>query len=189
MPNPIEFETERLFMRQWRPSDRAPFAELNADPRVMDYFPAPLERDESDALADRCQALIEQRGWGFWAVELKASAEFIGFLGLHVPIAELPFSPCVEIGWRLAFQHWHKGLATEAARGALEAGFDRLDLAEIVSFTTLGNQRSRAVMQRIGMREASRFEHPSIPIGHPLRAHCLYRLSQVDYRAQQIAGD
>lgn len=117
MPNPIEFETERLFMRQWRPSDRAPFAELNADPRVMEYFPAPLERDESNALADRCQALIEQRGWGFWAVELKASAEFIGFLGLHVPIAELPFSPCVEIGWRLAFQHWHKGLATEAARG------------------------------------------------------------------------
>ena len=104
MPNPIEFETERLFMRQWRPSDRAPFAELNADPRVMEYFPAPLERDESDALADRCQALIEQRGWGFWAVELKGSAEFIGFLGLHVPIAELPFSPCVEIGWRLAFQ-------------------------------------------------------------------------------------
>lgn len=92
-------------------------------------FPAPLERDESDALADRCQALIEQRGWGFWAVELKASAEFIGFLGLHVPIAELPFSPCVEIGWRLAFQHWHRGLATEAARGALEVGFDRLDLA------------------------------------------------------------
>lgn len=95
----------------------------------------------------------------------------------------------MEIGWRLAFQHWHKGLATEAARGALEVGFDRLDLAEIVSFTTLGNQRSRAVMQRIGMREASRFEHPSIPIGHPLRAHCLYRLSQVDYRAQRIAGD
>lgn len=175
----IEFETERLRLRQWHDSDREPFAALNADPKVMAFFPALLTRAESDAMADRCQALIAERGWGFWAVETKATREFIGFVGLHAVAPELPFAPGVEIGWRLAVKHWGKGFATEAAGGALRVGFEQLGLPEIVSFTAVGNMRSRAVMERLGMLEAKEtFEHPKIPVGHVLRTHCLYRLSR-----------
>lgn len=177
----IEFETERLFLRQWKPADRAPFAALNSDPRVMEFFPALLTRAESDAMADRCESLIHERGWGFWAVELKASREFIGFVGLHIPSVRLPFSPCVEAGWRLAFQHWGKGFASEAAGGALRIGFSSLGLNEIVSFTAVGNRRSRAVMEKLAMRESGVFEHPQIPEGSSLRWHCLYRLPRDHY--------
>ncbi|HEX5055813.1 MAG TPA: GNAT family N-acetyltransferase [Gammaproteobacteria bacterium] len=181
----IEIETERLRLRQWLPVDREPFAALNADPKVTQYFPFPIDRTASDAMADRCETLIAERGWGFWAAEIKQQRQFIGFIGLHIPVPELPFSPCVEIGWRLAFQYWGKGYATEAARGCLRAGFERLDLAEIVAFTAIGNMRSRAVMQRLGMREdpVAEFEHPKIPVGHPLRLHCLYRLSRSQWLA------
>lgn len=179
MTEQIEFNTERLRLRQWRDADREPFAALNADPKVMEFFPAILTRAESDAIADRCQALIAQRGWGFWAVETITTREFIGFVGLHTPAPELPFSPCVEIGWRLAAKHWGKGFATEAARGALRTGFEQLGLPEIVSFTSVGNIRSRAVMERLGMLEAGEtFEHPNIPSSHVLSKHCLYRLSR-----------
>lgn len=182
----IEFETERLRLRQWLPSDREPFAELNADARVMEFFPSTLERAASDALADRCEALIAEHGWGFWAAETRKTGEFIGFVGLHVPPPELPCSPCVEIGWRLAFQYWGQGLATEAARGALQVGFDELRLQEIVSFTAVHNIRSRAVMERLGMSETdTTFGHPALPIDSPLREHCLYRLSQEQW-SQQI---
>jgi RimJ/RimL family protein N-acetyltransferase len=176
----IEPVTARLQLRQWRESDRLPFAQLNADPRVMEYFPATLDRAASDALVDRCQALIAQQGWGFWAVEIKETCELIGFVGLHRPIAELPFSPCVEVGWRLAYDYWGKGYATEAATAALQVGFEILELPEIVSFTAVMNQRSRAVMERLGMQEsaAETFEHPLVPVGHRLRQHCLYRLSR-----------
>lgn len=177
----IKFETNRLRLRQWESADREPFALMNADPRVMEFFPAPLGRVESDAMADRCQSLITERGWGFWVAESKATKAFIGFVGLHIPSPELPFSPCVEVGWRLAFQHWGKGFATEAARGALRVGFELLDLPEIVSFTTLNNFRSRAVMERLGMLEAEMFEHPHVPEGSALRQHCLYRLSHETY--------
>jgi RimJ/RimL family protein N-acetyltransferase len=179
----IEFNTERIFLRQWRTTDYEPFAALNADPRVMEFFPAPLGRSASDATADRCQTGITERGWGFWAVETRDSQDFIGFVGLNIPIAELPFCPCIEIGWRLAFQHWGKGFATEAAKGALSVGFNRLGLSEVVSFTALQNLRSRAVMERLGMREATleTFEHPNVPVGSPLRQHCLYRLSQAQW--------
>lgn len=186
-PKRIAFDTERLRLRQWRVADLAPFAALNADPRVMAFFPATLDRKASDAMADRCQSLIAERGWGFWAVERKESAQFIGFVGLHIPVPELPFSPCVEIGWRLACEYWGKGFASEAAQEALRVGFKLLDLPEIVSFTATGNVRSRAVMARLGMREASdTFEHPLIPPGHPLRRHCLYRLSREQW-AQNAA--
>lgn len=182
----IELETDRLRLRQWLAKDREPFAALNADPRVMEFFPAILDRARSDAMADYCEALIAKRGWGFWAAEIKGSGQFIGFIGLHTPSSELPFSPCVEIGWRLAFQHWGKGYASEAARGALQVGFELLDLPEIVSFTVAGNLRSRAVMEGLGMREApSTFEHPHIPVDSPLRLHCLYRLSRDDWRHMQ----
>jgi RimJ/RimL family protein N-acetyltransferase len=172
----IEPATTRLLLRQWRSSDRAPFAELNADPRVMEFFPSPLTRQQSDAMADRCEALISERGWGFWAVELKTSGRFIGFVGLHIPAAQLPFSPCTEVGWRLAFDYWGNGYATEAARAALSVGFELLGLEEIVSFTTVANLRSRAVMERLGMKESGFFEHPSVPVDNPLSTHCLYRV-------------
>ena len=184
MPELFEFDTERLRLRQWCTADREPFAVLNADPKVMEFYPAPLSRTESDAMANRCQALIAERGWDFWAVETKSENEFIGFAGLHTPAPELPFSPCIEVGWRLAAKHWGKGFATEAARGALRIGFERLGLAEIVSFTSAINLRSRAVMVKLGMRETEEtFEHPNVPVGSALRQHCLYRLSHSQWVA------
>lgn len=173
----IEVETERLRLRQWRLSEREPFAALNADPRVMEFFPSMLTRAESDVMADRCQLLIEERGWGFWAAECKATGEFVGYVGVHIPSAELPISPCVEIGWRLAFCHWGKGFASEAAREALHIGFHRLGLKEIVSFSAVGNLRSRAVMERLGMRDSGTFENPHAPEESGFRTLCLYRLA------------
>lgn len=175
----IEFETTRLRLRQWRDSDREPFAAMNADPAVMEFFPAPLSRAASDASIDAWQAQFAAQGWSNWAAECIESAQCIGFVGLSVPRRVLPFSPCVEIGWRLARAFWGRGLATEAARAALRVGFGRLALTEIVSFTAVGNSRSRAVMERIGMRNAKDdFEHPGVPEGHPLRLHCLYRVTR-----------
>jgi len=172
----IEFDTPRLRLRQWRDADRAPFAAMNADPAVMEFFPAPLERSASDAMVDSYSAQIADRGWSNWAVEVRETADFIGFVGLTVPRRVLPFSPCVEVGWRLAKEHWGRGYATEAASEVLAVGFGRIGLAEIVSFTALVNLRSRAVMERIGMRNANEdFEHPAVPEGHVLRPHCLYR--------------
>ena len=179
MVSPIEFATPRLHLRQWRESDREPFAALNADPAVMEFFPSLQDRAASDAGIDAWQSQFASQGWSNWAAELIDSGEFIGFVGLSVPRRQLPFSPCVEIGWRLAREFWGKGLATEAALGALRIGFERLTLSEIVSFTAVGNARSRAVMERIGMRNAHEdFEHPGVPEDHPLRLHCLYRMSR-----------
>ena len=166
-------------MRRWRPSDRAPFAAMNADPVVMQFFQAPLERAASDASIDAWMNAFAERGWSNWAVETKDGGDFIGFVGLSIPQRVLPFSPCVEVGWRLARAHWGRGYATEAAEEALRTGFESIGLDEIVSFTTVTNRRSRAVMERIGLRDAHEdFEHPGLPEGHPLRPHCLYRLSR-----------
>jgi len=184
MAQMIELETDRLCLRQWRQSDFGPFAEINADPKVMEYFPTALPRAESDAMAQRCHSLIAERGWGFWATELRSTGEFVGFIGLHTPLPELPFSPCVEVGWRLAFRFWGNGYATEGARAALDVAFRRLNENEVVSFTSVCNVRSRGVMQRLGMREAGVFDHPHVPEGCKLRQHCLYRLSVEDYDAQ-----
>ncbi|VEJ52721.1 GNAT family N-acetyltransferase [Pragia fontium] len=184
MVKPIEFTTERLFLRQWKESDRQHFAAMSADPEVMEFFLAPLNDAESNAMVDRCQGLIAERGWGFWAVELKQSGQFIGLVGLHIPTAELPFSPCVEIGWRLAKPFWGQGYATEAAQGALRVGFERLGLEEIVAFTAVINQRSQAVMKKLGMQPAAdNFDHPAVKAGHPLRRHCLYTLSKSQWLA------
>ncbi|KIQ29630.1 GCN5 family acetyltransferase [Variovorax paradoxus] len=174
----IEFDTDRLRLRQWRESDFAPFAAMAADPQVMEFLLPLPTRADSDALIERIKARIEENGWGFWAVEHKAKGEFMGFTGLNVPLATLPFSPCVEIGWRFARHAWGQGFATEAARGVLQVGFERLGFAEIVAFTALGNLRSAAVMERIGMHEdvAGAFDHPSVPAGSPLLAHRLFRI-------------
>jgi len=175
-----ELSTDRLRLRRWLPSDRAPFAAANADPRVMEYFPAPLSREESDAAADRIEAHFEARGFGLWAVEIPGIAAFAGFIGLAVPAFEAHFTPCVEIGWRLATPYWGHGYATEGARAALGFGHDVLQVAEIVSFTAIGNLRSRRVMERIGMthRQADDFDHPLLPEGHPLQRHVLYRATR-----------
>jgi len=175
---PIELHTQRLRLRQWRASDLEPFAQLNADPRVMEFFPSTLDRSSSNDMADRCQSLIVERGWGFWATALKDTNQFIGFVGLHIPVPELPFSPCIEIGWRLAHEYWGKGYATEAAEAALYVGFEQLELHEIVSFTAFINRRSRAVMERLGMQVAeATFAHPRVPKGSSLQEHSLYRIT------------
>ena len=177
-------ESDSLRLRQWQAADLPAFAEMGADPVVMEHFPARLDRERSDALALRFKAMIDDRGWGVWALERKAGGEFIGFVGLNIPSDELPFSPCVEIAWRLAQGYWHQGYASEAARVALRFGFVELDLEEIVAFTSLGNLRSQAVMARLGMRRSpENFQHPALPEGHPLREHCLYRIARGDWRA------
>jgi ribosomal-protein-alanine N-acetyltransferase len=178
--NLVELHGERVRLRGWQPADAAPFAALNADPAVMEHFPAPLSRAESDAMIDRMQALLLERGWGLWCLEVDGTC--IGFTGLAVPTFEAHFTPCVEIGWRLARDAWGRGYATEAARLALRFGFETLALDEIVSFTATTNLRSQAVMQRLGMTRdaADDFEHPRVAEGHPLRPHVLYRLRRPD---------
>ena len=172
-----ELTTPRLLLRQWRESDLEPFRVMCADEEVMKYFTSPLSMQESDQMAQRCQALIAERGWGFWAAEEVDSKQFIGFIGLHIPIAALPFSPCIEVGWRLAPDSWGKGLATEGARACLKFAFDKLKADEVVSFTAVQNRRSEAVMKRLGMaRDKETFFHPAIEKGHPLSEHCLYRI-------------
>ena len=175
--------TPRLLLRRWRDGDLDAFAALNADPEVMAFFPALLGRAESDALAARIREHFARHGFGLWAVEVPGVAEFVGFVGLSVPRFEAPFTPCVEIGWRLVRAHWGRGYATEAARAALDFGFRRLALDEVVSFTVPANRRSRAVMERLGMAHdpAEDFDHPTLPEGHPLRRHVLYRLARADW--------
>ena len=171
---PVPLETPRLLLRPWRDADREPLARMNADPRVMEFFPACLSRAESDALADRVQAHFEQRGFTFFAAELRQTGDVIGFIGLAF---EPHFISGVEIGWRLAAEYWNQGLATEGARAALRFGFDELQLKEIVAFTSKGNIRSRRVMEKLGMtyNPADDFDHPRVPAGHPLQRHVLYR--------------
>ena len=183
MPVTIEFSTTRLRLRQWTNEGREPFAAMNADPEVMKYFAAVETREGSNRTIDIWRAELETRGWSNWAVERMDSGAFIGFVGLSVPRRlTLPFMPCVEIGWRLAKEHWGQGYATEAAQGALRTGFDRIGLQEIVSFTSLVNRPSRAVMERIGMVNAAEdFDHPALPEGSELRRHCLYRISRAQW--------
>lgn len=179
-----ELRTPRLTLRRWCPADRAPFAALNADPRVMEHLSRGLRREESDELVDRIEAGFGARGFGLWAVEVRASGGFIGFIGLAVPSFEAHFMPAIEVGWRLARPAWGHGYATEGARAALGFGFGEAGLEEIVALTTPGNRRSRAVMERLGMRcdPADDFEHPALPEGDPLRSHVLYRLRRGDFR-------
>lgn len=179
-------ETSRLLLRPWRDEDFEPFAGLTADPKVMEYFPALLTREESDALAQGIAARMAERGFGLWAVEVPGIAPFIGFVGLSVPSFEAHFTPCVEVGWRLARAHWGKGYASEAANASLRFGFETVGLEEIVSFTVPQNLRSRAVMERIGMHQDpdGGFDHPRITEGHPLRRQVLYRMRSDDYRSR-----
>ena len=173
-----------MTLRQWTDADRAPFAELNADPVAMEHFVAPLTRAESDAMVDRLHQMIEQRGWGFWCLEIDGACA--GFTGISAPGFEASFMPCVEIGWRLLPRLWRRGYASEAARLALAYGFDDLALDEIVAFTAVANQRSRAVMERIGTTydPSFDFDHPKVPVGHRVRRHVLYRIGRPGTRVR-----
>ncbi|MGW3570817.1 GNAT family N-acetyltransferase [Streptomyces sp. NPDC000941] len=178
-----ELRTDRLVLRGWRESDLAPWAAMNADPEVREYFPGTLTREQSDASVADFQADLDQRGWGWWAVEVKATGAFIGFTGLDPVDEDTPFTG-VEVGWRLARPHWGHGYATEAALAALDHGFESVGLAEILAITTATNLRSQAVMRRIGMTRdpADDFDDMTVPEG-PLRRSVVYRLQGDDHRS------
>ncbi|AQZ64986.1 acetyltransferase, GNAT family [[Actinomadura] parvosata subsp. kistnae] len=173
-------ETERLIMRRWREADKEPFAAMNADPEVMEHFPAPLTRAQSDAMVDRIEEQFDRLGYGLWALEVRESGAFIGFAGLALQTFEAPFLPAVEIGWRLARPAWGHGYAIEAARRAARYAFEEAGLDGIISMTAASNVRSQAVMRRLGMTRdpAEDFDHPRVPEGSPLRRHVLYRLKR-----------
>jgi RimJ/RimL family protein N-acetyltransferase len=177
--------TARLVLRPWRASDRAPFAALGADPRVMHFLGPPLTRAQSDALADRIEAHFAEHGFGLWAVEAPGVVEFAGSVGLAHARFDAPFNPSVELAWRLAPEHWGRGYATEAARAAARFGFEMLALSEILAFTTTRNAASRAVMERLGMTHDARedFAHPALAPDDPLRPHVLYRWARERWRA------
>ena len=176
IPNPPP--TPRLLLRRFWPADRDPFAAMNADPRVMEHFPALLSVEETDGRIARIEAHFDTHGFGAWALEIPGVTPFAGFVGLTIPPFEAAFTPCVEVGWRLAADFWGKGYATEGAKAVLAFGFESLGLDEIVSFTVPANTRSRRVMEKLGMTHDPRddFDHPLLPEGHALRRHVLYRI-------------
>ena len=177
--------THRLTLRHWRDEDSEPFAAMNADPRVREHYPDVLTRAESDAAMGRIRAHFEQHGFGNWAVELRGHPGLIGYAGISRPSFPSPCGPCVEIGWRLAFAYWGNGYATEAGEAVVRAAFEKVGLAEIVSFATVGNRRSRRVMEKLGMSHdpADDFDHPLLP-GHRLARHVLYRLPRTSWQSR-----
>ncbi len=172
--------TQRLILRPWKESDLEPFAALNNDPRVMEFYASTLSREESDALAKKFQNEFAQRGYGHWAVEVPEKADFIGYIGLNYWNLEASFAPCIDIGWRLAVEHWGQGYATEGASAALKYGFEVFKFPEIVSMATIENTKSHRLMERLGMKRnpSEDFEHPKVPKGNPLSWRVLYRLKQ-----------
>ena len=178
-----ELETPRLIMRQWKNDDYSAFARMNACPTVMKYFPEPMSSRDSNLLADKISALIEQNGWGLWALEEKCSGRFLGFTGLHPVAEDLPFYPAVEIGWRLDKAYWGQGFATEAAASALRLAFEVLGLERVVSFTATINQPSIQVMKRLGMMNSNEnFNHPRIPDDSTLSLHVLYTITRLHWQ-------
>ena len=186
----VRIETARLLLRDWKDEDAAPFAALNADPRVREFFPTVLTRAESDAAMAAARALIAEDGYGKYAVEEKASGEFIGYIGLAAVDFEVPFAPATEIGWRLRREAWGSGYATEGARAVVAEAFDRLGFDALVSFTAEWNRPSRRVMEKLGMTHdpAEDFDHTLLPPGHKLRRHVLYRLSRNGWLNPSGAG-
>ncbi|WP_248958513.1 GNAT family N-acetyltransferase [Sphaerisporangium perillae] len=180
-------QTERLLLRRWREEDLAPFAELNADPEVMEHLPSTLTRDQSDAMVQRIEGGFEEHGYGLWAVEVRETGEFAGFTGLAVQRFEAHFTPAVEVGWRLRRKAWGYGYATEAATASLDHAFGAAGLAQVVSMTTTTNLRSQAVMRRLGMTRdpGDDFDHPALEEGSPLRRHVLYRLDAATWRGRR----
>lgn len=175
--------TERLLLRRWTAADIAPFAALNADPVVMERFPATLTLDQTKSFVAAAEAHFEREGFGLWVAELIATGEMIGFIGLSIPRFEAHFTPCVEIGWRLAHKYWGRGYAPEGASAVLNDAFTRLNLEEVVSFTSTLNSNSIRVMEKIGMKRdpSEDFDHPRVEEGHHLRRHVLYRINSSDF--------
>jgi RimJ/RimL family protein N-acetyltransferase len=172
--------TDRLILRRWRDSDREPFAEMNADPRVMELLPGLLSKEESDLLIGKFEAHFNEHGYGKWAVELRRDSRFIGYVGCSIVTFDAFFTPCVEIGWRLSHDSWGQGLATEGAREAMRHVFEQMRVPSLVSFTVPANVRSRRVMEKLEMTHdaAEDFDYPLLREGHPLRRHVLYRLER-----------
>ena len=186
MALPHELRTERLLLRRWRLEDRDAVAAINADARVMEHFPGLMSREQSDASAERIATHFANHGYAQWAVEIPTVTPFAGFVGLSIPGFKASFTPCVEIGWRLAAEFWGHGYATEGAEAALHAAFESVGLDEIVAYAVVGNVRSRRVMEKLGMRDAKLvFDHPKVREGSPLRAHCLYRISRDEWAARR----
>ena len=174
-----KLETPRLTLRRWKKSDLEPLRRLNADPRVMEFYPETLSREKSDQIAERAQKSFEQNGFGIFALELKESHQFVGFVGLQKVPFEAHFTPAVEIGWRVAFEHWNRGYATEAAKEVFKHGFNELGFQEIVAMTFTGNHRSRRVMEKLNMTYSAKddFDNPHTSLkGTSLIPHVLYRL-------------
>ena len=179
MAKVVEIKTKRLLMRQWRDEDLFDFWMLNSDPEVMEYLPVIPSEKDSNILAHKIINLIEENGWGFWAVENISDKSFIGFVGLNKPKYALPVNPCIEVGWRLARKYWGNGYATEAGYASLEFAFNNLDVNEIYSFTSVANKKSEAVMKRLNMVNAnSNFNHPTIPDNNPYKEHVLYKIGK-----------
>lgn len=174
----IYLETDRIVLRDWSGDDLEPFAAMNADERVMEFYPAIIGREDSDALAMRLQKDMDVIGFGLYAVEVRSTGNFIGYVGISEVRFPTDFAPALEIGWRLSAQSWGHGYATEAARACMAYAFSKFEFPDLVSFTTHRNMKSIAVMERIGMQRnpADDFEHPNLPAGHPLRPHVLYRI-------------
>ncbi len=173
----MKIESPRLILRSWKESDIAPFASMNQDPKVMEFFLSISSPEESEAMANRFQKQIDDKGYGPWAVELKSTGEFIGFIGLLIVAPHFHFAPAIEAGWRLSQKHWGQGLATEGAIEVLQIAFEDLNLEEVVSMTAALNLPSQRVMQKIGMNHlaADDFNHPKIEQNHPLCKHVLFR--------------
>jgi RimJ/RimL family protein N-acetyltransferase len=171
-------DTDRLSLRRWRDADRDAFARMNADARVMEFMPGLLTREQSDDAVDRIEEHFNAHHFGLCAAELRVDGSFVGFVGIWVPAFEAAFTPCVEIGWRLAAEYWGRGLATEGARAIAAYAFEILKLPELVSFTVPGNVRSRRVMEKLEMTRdpAEDFDHPQVAEGHLMRRHVLYRM-------------
>lgn len=176
-------DTARLRLRRWNDRDRAPFSAINADPEVMEHFPSLLTADASDQLIDRIEQHFEEHGFGLWAVETKDDHRLVGFCGLAVPTFVTNFTPAVEIGWRLAREHWGRGYATESARAVLDFGFGSAGLDRILSWAVPDNQRSIRVMRRIGLRPAPEldFDHPRLMEDDRLRRHLVYRITREEW--------
>lgn len=178
LPTMHRLETDRLALRQWKETDRDPWAALCTDSEVMEFLSSPRDRATSDAAIDKWRDRINEQGWSFWALELKTTGAFLGMAGLQIPAEPHPYLPCIEIGWRVARAHWGHGYASEAATNALRFAFEQLRAPEVIASTAQHNWRSSAVMRRIGMSGPEvTFIHPGVPEGSPLRVHVLYRIS------------
>lgn len=184
----MTIKTKRLILRPWQESDLEPIAAINRDPRVMEFFPRLMSRQDSDTMVQKMNEFMEKKGWGFWAAALIETGELIGFIGIEDVDFEAHFTPAVEIGWRIGYQYWGKGYAPEGAKAALAFGFENLHLKEIVSFTAEQNMRSIRVMEKIGMHHDPKddFEHPRVPFGNPLKKHVLYRLSSEEWAQKRL---